>query len=163
MGCGGSFGSSRRARYENACTPLYDFNSCYDSSRHIEARHWLAQPSDNKICVSGNCFPSGGENNKIGGGVRGFSLSVSQGLSGKHNCFVGASLEPISRPTHALALRSATIPISTRCGVTTFCMQGNRGRYSQCQYFRGSGRRRRSVPLQDNTYISRDTTRISFC
>ena len=107
MGCGGSFGSSRRARYENACTPLYDFNSCYDSSRHIEARHWLAQPSDNKICVSGNCFPSGGENNKIGGGVRGFSLSVSQGLSGKHNCFVGASLEPISRPTHALALRSA--------------------------------------------------------
>ena len=107
MGCGGSFGSSRRARYENACTPLYDFNSYYDSSRHIEARHWLAQPSDNKICVSGNCFPSGGENNKIGGGVRGFSLSVSQGLSGKHNCFVGASLEPISRPTHALALRSA--------------------------------------------------------
>ena len=107
MGCGGSFGSSRRARYENACTPLYDFNSYYDSSRHIEARHWLAQPSDNKICVSGNCFPSGGENKKIGGGVRGFSLSVSQGLSGKHNCFVGASLEPISRPTHALALRSA--------------------------------------------------------
>ena len=84
-------------------------SGCYDSSRHVDASHWLTQPSDKKICVSGNCFPSRGQNDKIEGGARGFSLSVRQGLSGKHNCFVGHPLKAILLTRSYLALRSATL------------------------------------------------------
>ena len=58
-------------------------------------------------CVSGNCFPSGSQNNKIQGGVRGFSLSVRQGLSGKHNGFAEALLKAnlLPRPLSGSAIR----------------------------------------------------------
>ena len=57
-------------------------SSSYDSSRrHVDASHWQTQPSDNKIWVSGNCFPFGGQNNKILGQARGFLCQCAKAFS----------------------------------------------------------------------------------
>jgi hypothetical protein len=67
---------------------------CRDSSRHVGASHRPTQPSDNKIVFLNIIFRLEA-NNKTEGGARGFSLSLRQGLSGKHNCFVAPSLKAI--------------------------------------------------------------------
>ena len=82
-------------------------SGCHDSSRRLGASRWPAQPSDNKMCVSGKCFPSGGQNEKTEGGAWVFYLPARQGLSGKHNCLVGGPLKAILPPHSHLALRSA--------------------------------------------------------